>query len=201
MKELERGALTLVEPFPSAAVALTGVTYGFTLYRELSIGLAASVSWTRSLRIGIALTASRLAIQGYGSDVTFGIDAGATWDLTSDLRFGCAATNLNGPTLGKKREKLPQSLTFGLAYSPSDEVLLAVDMVKDVKFPAELRAGIEYTVLRALSLRMGTTRQPSSWSAGCGIHLSTIDFDYAFSRHDQLGWVHRLGLSLFIGMW
>jgi hypothetical protein len=92
-------------------------------------------------------------------------------------------------------------MSSGLEFDLSPDVALAVDVVKDTRYPAELRCGIRCQPLQGLILRAGTIREPSTYTAGFGVLLGDFSLDYAFASNDQLGASHYFGVTFSLGAW
>jgi hypothetical protein len=199
LKELARGSFTYVEPTSLGAFALSGSRYGFELYREIVLGLSYGMTVTDRLDVGLHVNYYSLSIQNYGNDATLGVDIGLLIEITEDIRWGFAGLNLNAPTIGEAKEKLPQIYSTGISYMPIMEATLALDIVKDIRYPAELHLGIEYSMVDLVDIRGGTSSDPSAWNAGVGMHYSFVQLDYAFSTHVDLGMTHNFSLSLLLG--
>jgi len=196
LKELEHVAFIYVEPTSIGLFALSGSRFGFALYREIVVGVSYSARVSEKLVVGVTSNCFSLSIERYGSDRTIGIDAGAVVELALDLRWGFAAHNLNRPVAGRLSEKLPQVLITGVEYRPVERMLIAADMVKDIRYPVELHLGVQYEVLDALHLRSGTSLEPSLVTGGFGLLYPPIELDYAFSLHAVLGITHQMSVTI-----
>lgn len=199
LRELSRSACICVFDLPCGAIAASGAKLGFDLYQELTFRLAFGSAIVTGFRLGGALTCYRLAIQGYGIAATLGVDVGLLWVPSHEIQIGFCGTNVNAPVIGRSRERLPQTISIGAAYSPGQGVLVLCDLVKDIRFPTELRFGIEYSPLKPISLRAGAGRDPSTYGGGVGIHLGLLTLDYAIVRHEALGLTHALGVTVRLG--
>jgi hypothetical protein len=198
LDELSRGALSFVQPMPFGTFALSAERYGFALYRETTFGLAFSNQVSRSVGVGLAVNYHSLSITGYGSAGMVGVNAGVLVALSDEIRWGVATTNLNSPAIGAARERLPQTYSTGLSYTPISNVTVAVDVVKDIRYPAMLKFGVEYTILDMVNLRGGTATEPSVMHAGLGVRYSFMSFDYAFVHHGELGTTHLMSVSIVL---
>jgi hypothetical protein len=198
LKELSHGSFSYVEPTAVGTFAASGSRFGFELYRELDLQASWGSTISDALSAGVSLHYYSLSIEHYGSAQTLGVDVGFLAHVTDQIQWGFAAFNINGPTIGSAKERLPQVFVTGVAYSPTPEMTLAVDLEKDVRFPLEMHAGVEYVFLDLLAVRAGTISDPSLLSAGIGIHYSLVQLDYAFTHHPDLGGTHQLSLSLHL---
>jgi hypothetical protein len=200
LTDLAQSALAYVEPLSFGAAGLTVQRYGFELYREISVGLSAAVRLEDGWDAGISVNYFSLAIAGYGSAGAVGVDAGMVLELSDDVRAGFAALNLNAPTIGQARERLPQVFSIGLCYQPMEEVLLAADLVKDLGFPPDLLVGIEFAPVTMVRLLAGSGTDPSSFRAGVEVHYDPVGVGYAWSTHPDLGGTHHFSLVIAPGM-
>jgi hypothetical protein len=121
------------------------------------------------------------------------------WEIAGGLDVGASASNLNAPRPGTQREAIPGTFQAGIAYVPSGGFLLSCDVAEDVRFPAEVRLGAEFIPAEFLSVRAGISTDPSVYSAGIAVRFSPVEIEYAFSRHQELGFTSRFGLSLRLG--
>jgi len=196
--ELSRGSVLASIPthFGSFAVGLG--RYGFDLYREVHGVLTYANSIDR-VDAGINLNFYSVSIQNYGSSASVGIDAGLLITIVDELRCGLVINNINAPTIGSTSEKIPQSFTMGIAYSPSNDLTLVADIYKEQRFELSQRLGIEYWLTKNFALRTGIATEPSEYAGGIGVRLSSFQFDYAFTIHHGLGGTHALTFTFCPG--
>lgn len=136
---------------------------------------------------------------GYGG----GLDIGFSAEPLPTLKTGLALRNL-GLMKYSRLETLPAELAAGVAWD-ADRLKLLLDGVYPADRLFQLRFGIEYQPVNELSLRAGyriglqdgnELGALSGLSAGIGVRLSNLAFDYSLSGYGKLGMVHRLGLRL-----
>lgn len=199
LKELAHGSFSYVEPTSVGIFAASGSRFGFELYREVDVQLSFGTDINDLFSAGVSVHYYHLSIERYGTAQTVGVDIGVLAHLADEIRWGFAAFNVNAPTIGIAKEKLPQTFVTGVSYSPIPEGTLVADIEKDIRYPAELHVGLQYKLLDLLALRAGTTGDPSVLSAGFGIHYSIVQLDYAFTSHAELGATHQVSLSLNLG--
>jgi len=196
LRELGRAAFVYAEPFPWGCLSLGGTKSGFDLYKELTLKGACGFNLAGDLQLGIALTWYHLSIAGYGSAWTVGVDAGLRLLLSEVFACGVAASNINAPAVGSAREKIPQAFSTGIMASPLESVHLSLDLIKDVRFPACLKMGVEVSLLETLALRCGTSTDPSMVACGLGLTALFMQIDYAMTYHSVLGMTHLFTFSL-----
>jgi hypothetical protein len=199
VKELSHVATSIASPTPVGTFALSASRFGFELYKETRVALSFAEEVTGTLRGGVTINYNSLTIQNYGSASTFGVDVGLLVDVVDDVRWGFAAMNLNAPTIGVPKEKLPQVFVTGIEYEPVSNARIHASVSKEIRFPIELHAGAEYKIEEIVALRAGTTSDPSTLNAGVGIEYAFAKIDYAFSSHPELGVTHQFSLSLNVG--
>lgn len=199
LNELTSGSAGLVLPFLEGGHSL-GVdinTFGFAAYRENKIGLTYATSLLEKVSIGVKLNYASLAISNYGNQSSLYVDIGVNTQISPELSLGFSATNVNRAKLGQDpaTEELPTVVTAGLAYQPSDRVLLVVDVQKDVDHPFSVRGGIEYFLNDMIIARVGVSNEPLSWQTGLGLVKGAMQIDFAFGFTDRLGYSPHISLN------
>lgn len=199
LKELARGSMSFVEPTSIGTFGISGQRFGFDLYREVT----ASVSYGRTIsdlfQVGGSINYYSLTILNYGSAGAIGVDLGGLMQISDQVWWGVAAFNLNAPTIGKAKERLPQQFSTGVTYFPLPSAIISLAIVKDIRYAAELQLGVEYTVFPGVDIRGGVSGEPSTLNVGMGLQYSFIRMDYAFTEHPDLGVGHQISLSLALG--
>ncbi len=196
LTELSLASFAFVHPTSVGSFGISANRFGFELYREVSGTLSYGNSYNDLFSFGINLTYNSLSIKNYGSASTMGIDVGFLASITTGLRWGFFAANINAPTIGEAKEKLPQVYATGLSYAPVEGLFVGIDVVKDVRHPVFVKGGIEYKVVDAVSLRAGAGSNPTKFSSGIGVHYSFVDFDYAMTTHQDLGLSHQFSVTV-----
>ncbi|MCK5571756.1 MAG: hypothetical protein KAJ12_03310 [Bacteroidetes bacterium] len=199
LPELGRAAFIGVQPFVWGGISIGGTKSGFELYQEVAVRGGCALRLLEKFQFGIAITWYHLAIAGYGSAWTLGVDAGLRVVLSDRLTYAVAMSNINAPVIGSAREKIPQRFFTGLTFIPLKGVQLNLDIAKDVRYPATVKLGMEYVLLDALALRCGTSTDPSIAAFGVGVSASLITIDYAMDYHSVLGATHFFSISLRLG--
>jgi len=199
LSELANGYAAYLEPFSFGSVAIGGSTYGFELYRETKVAAGYSYRYKNIFLIGASLNYQTFSIKNYGSTGSFYLNAGALAYITNDLRWGFNITNLNRATIGNEDDQIPMILSIGLSYNLIRNFSLNFSVEKDIRYNPSVQFGIEYDIIEYLSLRMGTSNEPSRFAAGIGINYSLFNLDYSFFTHPDLGLTHQAGLVLSFG--
>jgi hypothetical protein len=199
LSELANGYAAYLEPFSFGSVAIGVSTYGFELYRETKMAAGYSYRYKNIFLIGASFNYQTFSIKNYGSTGTFYLNAGTLAYITNDLRWGFNITNLNRATIGNEDDQIPMILSIGLSYNLIRNFSLNFSVEKDIRYNPSVQFGIEYDIIEYLSLRMGSSNEPSRFAAGIGINYSLFNLDYSFFTHPDLGLTHQAGIILSFG--
>jgi len=198
--------ISLLQSASWGVLGLEVQRFGQDLYRETALGLSFGRSLLEALSLGISLRGLQLAISGYGSAQTFGLDLGFLAAMTPRFRWGVWVYNLNNGRLGRSRQEMPQVFIMGFAYRPDSKLLLSADLLLDIAdcsveklargaYPVELRLGQESRLWNPVALRLGLQTRPTRFSAGLGLEAGHLSLDYAYRSHQFLGGTHYVSLS------
>ncbi len=199
LKELANGSVNYVEPTKLGVFGLSAKTYGFDLYKEITVTATYSNNYKKKIFYGANINYYNLKIQNYGSASTFGVDIGGLAYLTDFLRWGFAAFNLNRPKIGTQDDKLPQVYRTGVSIQPRKELNFVLDVEKDTRYTTSVKAGIEYSLYDMIDLRAGIGTEPTKFSGGVGLYYSIFEIDYGFYNHQDLGLTHQGTITINYG--
>ncbi len=156
--------------------------------------------------------------KGVGDNSAWGMgfDISALWNPIGNLQAGVNVQDITTTLLAwdtGKRELISPTVKTGLAYPFyfsyfKTAVLLAADT--DIRFEnrkfasqahlgaisADFHLGAEVLLRRVVALRVGS--DVGHFSAGAGLRLPRLDFDYAFLSHQDLDSTHRVSLRVRI---
>ena len=195
LSEFSLAAVAVVVPVKFGNFGFSVRKYGFELYREIS-GTLSYANTISGVNLGLNINYHTVVIKSYGSAATIGLDFGVLVPVIDRLNWGIFIKNLNSPTIGRSKEKLPQAFSTGVAYLPLESLTLLLDFQKDISFDPTARFGFEYRIINAVALRGGIADEPSQFAGGIGVMYSIFQFDYAFSTHQELGWTHSFSLTI-----
>ncbi len=199
LSELSNGYAAYLEPFDFGSVAIGGMTYGFDLYRESKIVLGYSYKYENKFFIGIAVNYHTFSIQNYGSTSAFYLNFGGLTYITKQIRWGFAISNLNRASISDDDDQIPMIFTTGFSYDLINTLSINLAIEKDIRYKPSVQFGIEYDIIKYLSLRVGFQNEPSRYTAGIGINYSMISLDYALFTHQELGLTHQAGIIISFG--
>jgi hypothetical protein len=196
LRELANGYVAYSEPFSFGTISIGGMTYGFDLYQESRILLGFSYNFLNKFFCGIAVNYHSVSIKRYGSKSTFYFNTGALTYITPELRWGFFINNINRASFTSEDDQIPTVFNTGFSYNLIPELSLNFAVEKDIRYNASLRAGIDYYIIKYLSIRVGFSNEPSTFSAGIGINYSVVSLDYAVFNHQDLGLTHQAGIII-----
>jgi hypothetical protein len=199
LTELANGYVAYIEPFSFGSMAIGGSTFGFDLYRESKVLLGYSYNYENSFFIGLSVNYHTFSIKNYGNTAAFYVNAGALVYILDNFRWGFNVNNLNRATLGNDDDQIPMILTTGLSYNLFNNFSFNFSLEKDIRYNPSVQFGIEYDIIEYLSLRIGTSNEPSRFTTGIGINYSIFSLDYSFFTHSDLGLTHQAGIILSFG--
>ncbi|NWG27936.1 MAG: hypothetical protein HXY48_05300 [Ignavibacteriaceae bacterium] len=199
LSELSNGYVAYNEPFNFGSLSIGGMTYGFDLYRESKVVLGYSYNYENILFAGLTINYHSYSIQNYGSTSAIYFNAGGLVYILDELRWGFFVNNLNRASVADIDDQIPMVIVTGLSCDIMQNFSLNFSLEKDIRFNPSIQFGIEYDIIEYLSLRAGTSNEPSRFTAGVGINYSLFSLDYAFFTHQDLGLTHQAGIILSFG--
>jgi len=196
LNELANGFIAYNEPFDFGSIAIGGTTYGFDLYRETKATLGYSYNYENKFFAGAAVNYHTYSIQNYGNTGVFYFNLGGLAFITEDFIWGFSVHNINRASVANEDDQIPTIFTTGFTYKALDQLLICASLEKDISFSPSIRFGIDYSIIKYLSLRIGASNSPSRFTGGIGINYSYFRLDYAVFTHPDLGLTHQAGLII-----
>jgi len=196
---LTQTSFSYAEPLGFGTIGSGINSFGFDLYREFNLLLSYGNVIREKVFLGFSVNYYNLSIQNYGSASSFGLDIGALAYITDFMRWGFAAKNMTGSTIGISKEKIPQVYNTGLTFQPKEDLLIVIEAEKDVRYPLSFRSGFEYAVFDQAEIRSGISTEPVSFTAGLGLSYGLFQLDYAINNHQDLGISHQGSITVNFG--
>lgn len=193
--ELSFSALGVILPVKNGSFGVSIKRMGFSQFNQTKAGLAFGMKLAPTFSAGIQLNAHHVYFAGeYGSTTAFTAEGGMIYSPTSSLDIGFHIIN---PTRSRlyDEERIPTILNLGLAYKLSEMVIVTASAEKNIDADFSFKAGIEFMPINNLYFRTGMASNPSLLSFGLGYEFSSIQFDFAFTRHEILGYTPHFSLS------
>ena len=198
LRELTYAAAGGIYPLGAQqAIGLELRSFGFDAFRQSQIGLAYAITLLDRLTLGVKGKYSSLSIPGYGGAGVLLADVGLSLRLTDELQLGVSAYNVNRGAMQTALggvEVAPTVLLAGMAYRPTEELLLVAEVSKEETSPANFRGGLEYQVGKLISVRVGAGSEPLLLSGGLGLSWEGLRIDVAYSYTEIFSSPH-FGLS------
>lgn len=188
---------------------------------DRELGLFLSYGRTQVILDDLSLGGSAKFVRksvGKYSGWGIGLDLGALYSVTPRWTFGANLQDITTTFLNWKntptgeREFITPTTKIGTAYelpvqALNGKITGAVDV--DLRFEDEggssdfgmgpvsgdVRVGMEYLYRKAFAVRLGMERvndDTDPWTAGAGIHVGRLNFDYAYRHHEDLEETHRI---------
>lgn len=202
LQELTYGGAGFVAPFAEQqAFGLSISSFGFSSYRENLASLSYGIRVFEKVSFGASVHFANIAITDYGSGMALFANVGLRYEINEQLSLGVSAYNVNRARLRTQtgEDYIPTQLTAGIAYQPSEKVMIVADVQKDIDHPISFRGGIEYALLPSLKIRTGVSTEPLTYNIGFGLEYQRVQLDVAFGVHEQLGLSPFLSLAYPIG--
>jgi hypothetical protein len=203
---LKSGAFVL--PVKNGAFGVNLSYFGYSQYNEQKIGLAYGRKLGKYFSAGLQLDYQSVSIgENYGSAGFITFELGLYSKITDDFVIGAHVYNPSSVKLSNElEEKTPAIFKLGMAYSFSDELCLSIETEKNTNYKPLIRGGLEYDIIKKLSVRIGYSTIPSTtssekfnisslYSFGFGLNLKALKINFASSIHQTLGWSPQVSLS------
>ena len=197
VKEMNYMGFAYAHPVKSGAFALSFTNFGYSQYGESKLGLAYGLKFSERITGGVQINYHNTRIgNNYGSASVLSSEMGLQAKLTSKLELGL---HLFNPTQAKLNdfndERIPTIMRLGMAYTFSNKVFITLEAEKDIDFPANFKAGIEYKANEKIYLRGGIGASPTAATFGVGVYHKGLKFDLASSYHQVLGFIPEVSLT------
>lgn len=191
-------SLALALPAKPGILAVNMSGFGYSKYRESRIGLAFARKFTAHFAAGIQLNYFHTRISGmYGHKSFLGVEAGIQYRLSYRLMAGIHIFNPTRTRIDTYPEEyLPTIFRAGIAWKAVDELLIGIEIEKDVENRPLWKAGMEYTLSEKIWIRAGTGISPASWCFGLGYLTGRIRTDLAFTYHHILGTTPHFSIQI-----
>ena len=196
LAELNHFNFAAALPTRSGVFALDIAYFGFEDYNEQKIGLAYARKLLTDLSISVQFDYLNTRISEYGDKGVFSFELGLLSKLFKKLSFAAHAFSPVRISINDQ-EELPIIFKTGLAYQPSDKVVISTEVEKDLEFPLRFKMGIQYQLASPLHIRLGISTHPVQLSFGMGYRFQNMRIDASSSYHQVLGVSPAASISYF----
>ena len=193
--DLRTQAFVFAFPYRDQVFGLSLQRYGIDAYNEHKVGLAYARHFG-DLFVAVHGNYHQLSIQHYGSAKSLSIETGFQYQVNQALCLGIHIANPSQNAYGTNQiAYIPTRTQVGGSFKFSNELLFAVSVEKAIRYPIDIRSGLEYKPIPSIALRGGMSLKPLKQYVGIGIHSGRFRFDLASSSHSTLGYAPQLAVS------
>lgn len=170
---------------------------------DILAGISVGQKLSNKFGIGTTLKLINSWISDY-SAAALACDVGSLWKLSNSFSAGLNVQNIgfNKLRFNNEGDSLPLNFKIGIAYKHGDSLLFPVDLNIPANSPVNFGIGGEYTIKSSFDFSLRTGYKTSSllrtdwFTAGIGIGYSSYNLDYVFIPAGELGFTHRVSLSI-----
>jgi hypothetical protein len=202
LPDLNIAAAAFAMPVPYAGTAGISVcTFGGQFYNELRTGIGIGKRLGSRFAVGAQVNYTRITVEGYGSTGAITAEAGILAYPVENLRLGAHVYNFTYSKFLSREYNvsLPVIFNIGAGYRVVDDVDIFLQSEFYSGRTLRCKAGIEYRLLRDLALRAGATIKPVELAMGAGYTLHGLTIDFAFARHQALGYSPQISIIYAFG--
>lgn len=181
-------------PLKSERFTIGVQSYGMDIYQRQTISIGFSHVFRNKLSLGFQANQLSQIVQEYGVSKLWFVNLGMLYPFNEKTKLGVLLTN---PTLGIENEQVTVSsaANIGISYQSSQQVLLLLELEKNLGSTPIIKAAMEYAIFQAIFIRLGVTSKPTFFSFGLGANWKQLQFNLANSYHPTLGNTPHLTLS------
>jgi hypothetical protein len=187
--------------------ALTG-TFGFDIahmgiegFGETRIGAGYGKRLSKRLLLGVQFNYHLLNFTaGYPDLYTFTGEIGMIAEPVDNFYIGLHIFNPTAARLNSRYEDpVPVIYEIGAGYEITGKLMLTAEIMKSREDDMSPRFGIDYSLFKSFSFRSGVSFNPVEVCFGAGWISKNIRLDFAFSRHEVLGYTPQVSMSYSFG--
>jgi hypothetical protein len=194
--DLSTKSAVIIYPDRNNVFGLSFQNYGFSAYNEERIGIAYARNFGNTVFVALDFNFYQVKIPQYGSAQAYSFEAGIQFLPIDKLIIGGHIAN---PNLSNYHYNLntiiPVSIEFGASYTFTDKLLFNTGIIKTLNSTADVRTGLEYSMIPWLKFRGGFSANPFRQYAGFGCKFANFYLDAAASTHSVLGYSPQIGIS------
>jgi hypothetical protein len=201
LKETSTAVLGFVLPLKNGSDAFGFALshYGGSNYGEMKAGISYSKSFASVFSFGLQFD----YLLDYFGDATYGKRSGFTFEtglygqITKNFSLGFHVYNparLKMITYNGVTEYIPTVLRLGFAYKFKEKCVVGLDVEKNLDAKMQVHTGVEYVIMKYLTLRGGVRFPDFAFSLGVGTQWKGLSIDFASSWHSYLGYSPQIAV-------
>ena len=178
-------------PVRNGATGLSVFRFGDDLYNEqiASLGVAHTFGLAS---LGLKVNYLQYNAEAMGRREAWTCNFGGIAEITPRLLVGAHIMNLNQPVINTLTgERVPTRITAGVALKPSEKILIASEIEKDLEYRPVFKTGFEYQALKKIAFRTGFNLNPDVAFFGMGVKPGNFQLDYALQLNHSFGLSHQ----------
>jgi hypothetical protein len=146
--------------------------------------------------LGVKINYLQTNIEGFGRTALPVLELGGVADLGPQLLFGAFIYNPTRMGYDNRVETtLPTILKAALTFLVNEKVNVNVEVEKEIISSPIFKCGLEYQIVNALDVRVGTQPHQKIFNYGLGFKYSRFVFDLASGHSFNLGRTYHFSMS------
>jgi len=182
--------------FGNNALGIGMIRFGDKLFNQQKIGIAFAKKNHR-ISLGGKISLLQESISNERSNSTLITEFGLFTKLSSKLSLGFLSYNLTRASL-HPNEIMPTVLRIGVAFFPTKQVLFTLEAENHIKKQTQVKAGLEYQIIKNVYLRTGISTKPLLAHFGFGIQKRQFLFEIAAVSHTTLGISSHFSINYYL---
>ena len=190
IKELSTSSGLFILPALNSVFAISVYQFGKSSFRNEKFGIAFARSINPRLHFGLQFNYYRFFLSEENRALgTFGVELGFQYQLTDHLLLGVHSLNpyKNSIKTFSGEHSYPSQFNFGATYQLSKSFGIVTELEKNLSDPANIKTGLEYSILDKLFIRTGFSGKPYQLTAGMGFEVKKLKLDLAVAYNQYLG--------------
>ncbi len=192
--------LKMVYPTKQITTSLSTSFYGYSEFYEINFSLGFSHYFKPYIAIGLEAFFRGYRFSGdTGFKATGGLNVSLLAFPTKKISIGLYAENISFSPIKSKDTiyRLPTAFYVAFSYFFTQDIMLAVEGVKELKSPFLIRLDFEYRPVRQFILRCGASYQTSaSANIGFGLRFGKFLLDANVKYNVRVSWGCQVGIGI-----
>lgn len=194
----DRAAASINLPMPIGMLGVGVFKFGDELYSE-QIFSAGYANQFGIASLGLKVNYVQYRAEGLGTHSALSLNFGGIAELTPKVSIGAYIVNINQPQLSSGTdESLPVILVTGVQFHPEEELILLLEIEKDLHYQPTIKGGIEYAFHEKVKARTGFNLNPNTIHGGIGYQSARLIIDYALQYNASIKTTYQLSTGYLL---